>query len=101
MTSTATAASTLGEQRFSSLDAMRAEHNELLRLKRAGTDPGDMRRRIKSFLGRAGAAGAYLDASADRAAAQSLLDYWTATLFTLPRGNDVLDGNFGADVLLG
>jgi energy-coupling factor transporter ATP-binding protein EcfA2 len=87
MTSPATAAPATGAAPFPSLDAMRAEHNELLRLARTGANPSGVRRWIRSFLARGGAAGAYLDASADRLAAQSLLDYWTATLFTLP-GDD-------------
>jgi hypothetical protein len=71
-----------GFGRFPSLTAMRSEHLRLLGLARKGA-PG-WRRQAESLLERGRTTGALLDASADRASAQSLLDYWTATLYTNP-----------------
>jgi hypothetical protein len=81
---------------FASLDELRKEHGRLLKgskeeAKSKGTaqsvEPAaDPTHQIVRFLARAQLTGTRLDFPADREAAQSVLDYWTATLFTLPNG---------------
>lgn len=70
---------------FESVDGLRAEHARLLRASRDPAAPAGADE-IVGFLVRARATGAKLDFPADRELAQGALDYWTATLFTLPAG---------------
>lgn len=76
---------------FESLSELRSEHGRLLRAA-ARTSPRTdapgppLAEDVIRFLTRARATGAKLDSPADREAAQGVLDYWTATLFTLPNG---------------
>src|SRR5436305_6923030 len=73
---------------FDSLDELRAEHGRLLRTSKGptGEKAADLAADVAKFLARARATGSKLDFPTDREAAQSVLDYWTATLFTLPNG---------------
>ena len=81
---------TLDATPFESLEALRAEHGRLLRASKTSisksAEKADLASEVVGFLARARATGAKLDFPADREAAQSVLDYWTATLFTLPNG---------------
>src|SRR5687768_10511915 len=70
---------------FPSLAALRAAHADLLRgVPPEGPDAAGAAR-VVDFLTRGAATGRLLDAPTDRAAAQGLLDYWAATLYTRPR----------------
>lgn len=63
---------------FESLAALRQEHLRLLRLAK---DPGHTQAppaEVEAFLDRVQDAGRWLDAPADREAAQGILDYWAA-----------------------
>jgi hypothetical protein len=78
---------------FPSLDELRKEHGRLLGAKEHGrllgakeAQKGDLAKEVIDFLGRTQRTGAILDFPADREAAQSVLDFWTATLFSLPNG---------------
>ncbi len=73
---------------FVSLEALRAVHVELLKRQReAGVDPASLPVGDSLFTGAAAYivrgrnTGATLDTDADRAAAQSLLDYWASVLY--------------------
>jgi hypothetical protein len=77
---------------FATLELLRAEHGRLLR---ASKDPSresfptgsnTIASEIVQYLARVQATGTRLDFVTDRESAQSVLDYWTATLFTLPEG---------------
>jgi hypothetical protein len=68
--------------RFESLDALRAAHAELLTNLPADQLSPEHDRLIHTFLERAVATGAVLDAPADRRLAQGLIDYWIASLLT-------------------
>jgi hypothetical protein len=72
------------EDPFPSLSALRAEHVHLLGAARR-EDPG-WRGQVRTLLKRGRATGGFLDNLEDRNTAQSLLDYWTATLYTRPDG---------------
>ncbi|MEI2746778.1 MAG: hypothetical protein V9G22_15830 [Ottowia sp.] len=63
---------------YSSLVEMRAAHRELLRESRA-MEPLVLPR-VHGFIARGRATGARIDGEAERGDAQSLLDYWVATL---------------------
>jgi len=67
--------------RFPSLAAMQAAHRELLRASKE--QPAGLRGRILRFLEQGQQTGAVLDTLEERGSAQSLLDYWTATLYSL------------------
>lgn len=75
---------------FESLAELRAEHGRLLKEGNAATRSPEQSKqlpqRVVEFLARVRSTGVWLDTPADREAAQSILDYWTATLFTLPKG---------------
>ncbi|MBS0207001.1 MAG: hypothetical protein JSS49_29345 [Planctomycetes bacterium] len=76
---------------FTSLEDLRTEHGRLLRASKESSGATDadtetVADKIVRFLARARATGARLDYPSDREAAQSVLDYWTASLFTLPNG---------------
>lgn len=67
---------------FPSLAALRAAHNTLLLAHRErGNDP-TFAGEILTFLQQGQATGAVLDSEDERKIAQSLLDYWTATLLS-------------------
>jgi uncharacterized protein YjbI with pentapeptide repeats len=76
---------------YSSLDALRIAHNELLEsLPDDETAPPDNERRaadarINEFLRSAANTGAYLDSPADRKVAQGLIDYWVASSYAASR----------------
>lgn len=67
---------------FPSLAALRARHTELLRSLPAEGASDRERESILEFLETGAASGILIDAPADREAAQGLLDYWKATLYT-------------------
>jgi hypothetical protein len=70
---------------FTSLEAIRAAHAELLeQLPDEGLTAEEVGQ-IKVFLKKCAAAGTLLDSTADRKEAQSLLDYWRATLYAESR----------------
>lgn len=75
---------------FESLAALKAEHGRLLRAgsnnPESAQEQSDLTSSIVNFLAKVRATGACLDTPTDREAAQSILDYWTAKLFTLPHG---------------
>ncbi|MEZ4726977.1 MAG: SH3 domain-containing protein [Caldilineaceae bacterium] len=72
------------EPAFPSLAALRAAHSQLLEAYRNqnGTAPTLFWQEVASFLQRGRRAGALLDREEERATAQSLLDYWTATAYS-------------------
>lgn len=74
------------EMAIETLEALRAEHGGLLKEGRDGAGAAGLAEKARRFLDRARQLGKRLDDPADREAAQSVLDYWTATLFTLPKG---------------
>ena len=80
-------------ERYSSTAALRQAHTELLRRHRQEGDAPATLDAIEAFLRRARATGALVDADEDRWACQSLLDYWTATLYRSGRRppDNVLD----------
>jgi DNA/RNA endonuclease G (NUC1) len=69
---------------FSSLAAMQAAHRDLLRASKER--PADLHGRILRFLEQGRQTGSVLDDLEERSSAQSLLDYWTATLYSQPAG---------------
>jgi hypothetical protein len=71
--------------RYDSLSALREAHAGLLRDLPAQDLTDVQRVRVLEFLERGAATGAVIDAPADRRAAQGLLDYWKATLYTQRR----------------
>ncbi len=70
---------------FPSLSALRSAHNELLEAHREQGDSESFWQEIESFLLRGRATGALLDSEDERWAAQSLLDYWAATGYSIGR----------------
>jgi hypothetical protein len=68
-----------------SLAMLRKKHLAFMREEqyRSGPAAPEDRERLRDFLARVEAAGAIIDDHADRDAAQSILDYWTATLATV------------------
>src|SRR4051794_21669077 len=72
-------------QSFNSLSQLRAAHSDLMRAMRdtrpENTNP--LTERIRDFVKRAIDAGAVLQGD-DREVAQSIVDYWNTTLFTMP-----------------
>src|SRR5262249_21754022 len=90
------------QERFDSLEGMRAAHAELLKQlpaeKLSSTDAD----RVLDFLKRGVATGTLLDNPADRKAAQALLDYWRATLYAESRNQGAAHAaNFAASQRLG
>jgi len=72
--------------RYASLDEMKAAHRHLLELAR---DKQLERAPVLEFLRLGRGVGALLDALDDRVAAQGMLNYWTARLYSAPlRGPD-------------
>jgi energy-coupling factor transporter ATP-binding protein EcfA2 len=70
---------------FPSLSALRAAHSSLLEAHRTQATVPDFWAEVELFLRRGQATGALLDNEGDRGAAQSLLDYWTATAYSVGR----------------
>lgn len=67
---------------FPSLAALRTGHNMLLRAHQEQGDVQPLVGEIAAFLRQGQATGVLLDAEQERWTAQSLLDYWTATLLS-------------------
>ncbi|MFN8488616.1 MAG: hypothetical protein U0350_13530 [Caldilineaceae bacterium] len=72
---------TIPNERFPSLAALRAAHSDLLQMHRTQGDATDVLNAIQRFIVQARDTGALLDNEADRATAQSLLDYWSTILY--------------------
>jgi len=70
---------------FPSLTALRATHASLLDTHRSQGDTADFWAKVEAFLWRGQATGALLDQEGERVGAQSLLDYWTATAYSIGR----------------
>src|SRR5262245_8660342 len=85
--------------RFASLAALRGRHAELLRAVPSDGPAEGQVGEVTDFLRRAAAPGAILAQPADREAAQGLLDYWKASLYTRERSARPPDGS-GAPVRL-
>ena len=69
------------DERFPTLAALRYAHQELLRAMREGSEVVDYTATIVAFIQRGLATGKVLESEDDRLTAQSLLDYWSATLY--------------------
>lgn len=67
--------------RFTSLAALRNAHEELRQAHRQQGNSAEMLERITDFIREGRAVGALLDDAEQRGLAQSLLDYWSATLY--------------------
>ncbi len=70
---------------FPSLTALRTTHNTLLDAHRTQADRATFWPEVERFIERGRATGALLDNEEDRWAAQSLLDYWSATGYSVGR----------------
>lgn len=70
---------------FPSVAALRAAHNALLQRHREQGDAPALFTEIEHFLAQGRASGALIDSEEERWAAQSLLDYWSATLLSAGR----------------
>lgn len=70
---------------YTSLDALQAAHDGLLDATDADRLDAAAVERVREFLRRAAATGSALDTAADRKAAQGLMDYWAASLYTASR----------------
>lgn len=70
---------------FPSLAALRARHTELLHLVPTAGPAEEHLAAVQTFVQQAAATGTLLDLPAERDAAQGLLDYWKATLYTQNR----------------
>ncbi|MBX3011386.1 MAG: SH3 domain-containing protein [Caldilineaceae bacterium] len=70
---------------FPSLAALRAAHSKLLDAHRTQAESAEFWQAVIDFLHRGRQAGTLLDREEERWAAQSLLDYWTATAYSLGR----------------
>lgn len=66
---------------FASLAALRAAHMELLRRHRTEGETPDLMAAAKQFLSRTCTTGAVLAEEEERQTAQSLIDYWSTTLY--------------------
>jgi hypothetical protein len=66
---------------FSSLEAMRSVHGELLKMQSEAADLPVFVEEMTAFLCRAQRTGVLLDADRDRATAQTLMDYWVTALY--------------------
>lgn len=69
------------DERFPTLAALRYAHQELLRAMREGSEIAQYTETIVAFIQRGIATGKLLESEDDRLTAQSLLDYWSATLY--------------------
>jgi tetratricopeptide (TPR) repeat protein len=79
MSETTTAGTATGD-RFTSVEALRGVHRELLRRHREGSAAPGFAVEVERFLRRGQATGTVLDGERDRREAQSILDYWTTIL---------------------
>lgn len=70
---------------FPSLAALRALHSKLLEAHRTQAASDAFWQEVASFLLRGSRSGALLDREEERWAAQSLLDYWSATAYSVGR----------------
>ncbi len=70
---------------FPSVMALRSAHNALLDAHRTQADSATFWPEVEQFIERGRATGALLDNEEDRWAAQSLLDYWSATGYSVGR----------------
>lgn len=70
--------------RFATLAALREAHYGLLRRRNRGAQDQPSVLELTAFLRAAAATGTWLETQADRAAAQSILDYWAAELIAWP-----------------
>jgi hypothetical protein len=70
-----------GLARFSSSAELRLEHSALLKARRDGGETAELLAAGEEFIRRGRATGAVLDTDSDRAASQSLLDYWSTLLY--------------------
>lgn len=70
---------------FPSLAALRVLHSKLLEAHRTQADSDAFWQEVASFLSRGSRSGALMDREEDRWAAQSLLDYWIATAYSIGR----------------
>ncbi len=72
---------------FPSLAVLRMAHNKLLEIHRAQSNgaASEFWQEVETFLQRGRLTGALLDREEERWAAQSLLDYWTATAYSTGR----------------
>lgn len=84
-TTTSAAASNETVIRYPSLASLRAAHSKLLKTFQDDGDDPKLLDRIEEFVRQAQATGAVLDIDDDRWTTQSLLDYWTATLYRAHR----------------
>ncbi|MCE7988190.1 MAG: SH3 domain-containing protein [Caldilinea sp. CFX5] len=75
----------IDEPLFPSLTVLRAAHNKLLEAHRTQADAPDFWPAVEQFVRRGSRTGVLLDREEDRWAAQSLLDYWTATAYSTGR----------------
>jgi hypothetical protein len=85
---------------FDSLAALEAEYARLVQDMKSVLATREGIERVKGFIRRAAATGAILDAREDRAAAQGLINFWTAKLAASPRVSEAEagDGKGRADV---
>lgn len=88
--------------RFDCLSDLRTAHAELLADIPGETLTPEQEARVKAFIARGVATGTILDAPEDRSAAQGLLNYWTASLYTAggPRHRGGTDRPRGTVALL-
>lgn len=70
---------------FPSLAALRAVHSKLLDAHRTQADSDAFWQEVANFLHRGRRSGALMDREEDRWTAQSLLDYWIATAYSIGR----------------
>ncbi len=70
---------------FPSLTALRTAHNALLDAHRSQAESATFWQEVETFTARGRITGALLDNEEDRWAAQSLLDYWSATAYSVGR----------------
>ena len=75
----------IDETLFPSLAVLRTAHNKLLEAHRAQPESTEFWSAVEQFLRRGRSTGVLLDREEDRWAAQSLLDYWTATAYSTGR----------------
>ncbi len=73
------------ESGFPSLAALRASHSKLLDAHHTQAASDAFWQEVAHFLRRGSRSGALMDREEDRWAAQSLLDYWIATAYSMGR----------------
>src|SRR6185503_6471448 len=85
MTSSSDPVAVDGVEGYPSLAALRDVHGALLQQRRVHGDGADLLASAEQFIRRGVATGRLLDASEDRRAAQSLLNYWANLLYRADR----------------